>query len=204
MILPAPTTSERIYALGAVLCDVSSVLDRLLAEDTLTTNFLRAETGVRKYVPDYCFRFVREAGYCPRFQDLSRDHRGFLDTIISFVWRTVPDADVLPLCGLRDRLALFPRNSRNHEDETRALHMRQMLKLGWGLLDETASNGLCDRNLELARRSREALSVSKPPLPYAARSDVVLHAVAVLEELALTREANVAREFLSFKPSIHG
>jgi hypothetical protein len=195
---------ERIDALGAVLTDVSSVLDQLLADDILTTNFLRAEDGVRKYVPAYCFKFVREASSCPRFEDTSRDHRSFIDTMISFALRTVPEADINPLSDLRDRLALFGRDSVAHADETRALHMRKMLYLGWGLLDETASNGLWLRDPELARRSLDAHSSSFPPLPYAARTDVVLEAVAILEELSLAKEAAAARGFLHFNPAIHG
>ncbi len=200
---PALNAPERIDALGAVLIDVSSVLDRLLAEDTLTTNFLRAEDGVRKYIPEYCFRFVRDAGTCPRFDDLSRDHRAFVDRIISFIERTVSAADVAPLFGLRGGLRLFDRDSAAHANETRALHMRNMLHLGWGLLDETARNGLWDLDQDLGRRADEARTVSTPPLPYAARTDVVHAAASLLEERLLTKEAAAARGFLNFDPVVH-
>ncbi len=201
---PAKKAPERIEALGVVLAEVSSVLDRLLADDILTTNFLRAEDGVRKYVPAYCFKFVREAASCPRFEDISTDHRGFIDRMISFVQRAVPGGDTRPLCDLRDSMGLLPKDSQAHADEARALHMRKMLHLGWGLLDETASNGLWLRDPELARRSLDAHSSSFPPLPYAGRTDVVHEAVAILEELSLTREATAARGFLNYNPVIHG
>lgn len=204
MYPPALNAPERVDALGAVLTDVSSVLDRLLAEDILTTNFLRAEDGVRKYVPAYCFTFVREAASCIRFEDSSRDHRSFLETMIWFVQRTVPGAETNPLVGFRDRLRPFARDSDMHALETRALHMRKMLYLGWGLLDETAGNGLWLRDPELARRSLEAHTSSFPPLPYATRTDVVLEAIAVFEELSLAKEAAAARGFLNYNPAIHG
>jgi hypothetical protein len=82
--------------------------------------------------------------------------------------------------------------------------MRKMLYLGWGLLDETASNGLWLRDPELARRSLDAHSSSFPPLPYAARTDVVLEAVTILEELSLAKEAAAARGFLNYNPAFHG
>lgn len=195
---------ERIHALGEVLADVSSVLDRLLADDILTTNFLRAEDGVRKYVPAYCFKFIREAGSCPRFEDTSRDHRSFIDRMISFIHRSVPGGDSRPLCDLRDCMGLLPSDSQAHEHEARALHMRRMLHLGWGLLGETAGNGLWLRDPELALRSLDAHSRSFPPLPYAGRADVVLESVAILEGLSLTREAAAARGFLNYNPAIHG
>jgi hypothetical protein len=195
---------ERIDALGCVLTDVSSVLDRLLAEDILTTNFLRADDGVRKYVPDYCFKFVREAAACLRYDEVIRDHRPFIDTMAFFIERTVAEATLHPLLELRNRLGLLPRGSEEHAGEMRALHMRKMLYLGWGLLDETATNGLWGRDPELARRSAEAHSSTYPPLPYATRTDVVLEAVAVLEKCSLAKEAAAARGFLNFNPAIHG
>jgi hypothetical protein len=203
MSQPTLTTPERLTALGAVLADISLVLDRLLAEDILSTNFLRAEDGVRKYVPAYCFTCVREAASCPHFEDTSLDHRGFIDTMISFIERTVPDANILPLYDLRDRLRRYPRNGAAHGDEVRVLHMRRMLRLGWGLLDETASSGLWPRDAPLSDRCARILADAAPPLAYSARTDVVLNAVSLLEGLSLTKEADVARGFLRFNPAIH-
>lgn len=198
--------SGRGDALGAALHEVSTVLDGLLASGALTTNFMVADRsgGTIKYVPAYLFEFVRNAGTCIRFEDFSRDHRGVVDTMTSYVNRHVPGADTSPLSELRDRLHRFPTSSVEHRDETRALHMSRMLHIGWALLDETASEGFWERDPGLQATVTWAATAASPPLPYCTRKDVVRRAVELLRSQSLDREASAAEAFLNFDPSVHG
>ena len=200
--------SERMDALGAVLHEVSTVLDGLLSSGALTTNFMEADWsgGAVKYVPAYLFEFIRHAGTCASFEDSSRDHRRFLDLMVSYVNRNVPGASTSPLSDLRDRLRRFPDSSVEHRDETRVLHMSRMLDIGWALLDEAASAGLWERDLELEMEATvtSAAAAASSPLPYRSRMDVVQRAVELLRSKSLHREASAAETFLHFNPAIHG
>lgn len=198
--------SERMDALGAVLHEISTVLDGLLSSGALTTNFMEADRsgGTVKYVPAYLFEFIRHAGTCASFEDSSRDHRAFLDLMISYVSRNVPGASTSPLSDLRSRLRRFPTSSVEHRDEARVLHMSRMLDIGWALLDEAASAGLWERDLGLAATVTSAAAAASPPLPYGTRKGVVQRAVELLRSKSLDREASAAEAFLHFNPAIHG
>jgi len=198
----ASTAPERITALGNALAVVSRRLDELLAQDVLTTNFMRADGG-RKYVPAYLFSFVREASTCDRYEDLSRDNRAFVDLMVSHVTRIVPGGDVSSLLALRDRLARHPADSEGHRAETRALHMARMLHIGSALLEETAAAGLAERDASWASDTDRVMALPAP-LPYASRADIVRHAVVLLADQGLDREASAARAFLSYNPALHG
>ena len=198
----ASTAPERISALGNALAVVSRRLDELLAQDVLTTNFMRADAG-RKYVPAYLFAFVREASTCERYEDLSRDNRAFVDLMISHVRRVAPGGDVSPLLVLRDRLARHPADSEGHRAETRALHRARMLHIGSELLKETAAAGLAERDASRGSDADRVLALSAP-LPYASRADIARHAVALLADQGLDREASAATAFLCYNPVLHG
>jgi hypothetical protein len=200
-ILNAP---ERFNALGGVLAEVSEVLDRLLRDDILTTNFMQAEASVRKYVPAYCFDFVRNASSAERFEDMSADHRRLIDTISSYLQRTGAASHGISLVSeLRSKLAPYPKGTAAHAAETRILHMRRMLNLGWGLLAEAAKDGLCPIDRELGRCCEDVLSATRPSLAYSPRGDVIQFAASILEVHSMLREAEIVRKFLSNSFLVH-
>lgn len=198
--------SERTAALGDALGQVSKTLDALLETGSLTTDFMVADrsAGTMKYVPAYVFNFVRDAGTCERFEDLSRDHTAFFDRMISHVKRWVDSSETSPLDEARSCLLRFPKASQEHAKETRALHMARMLDMGWALLVETAGAGHWEIDPRLEASVADALSKSAPPLPYRTRDGIVRHAVAVLSCRGLIREASAAETFLRYNPIIHG
>ncbi|NTF17442.1 hypothetical protein G6L37_03345 [Agrobacterium rubi] len=199
-------TSERLAALGCAIVPVSAALDDLLEAGVLTTNFMIADQCGRsvKYVPAYLFSSVREAATCERFEDLSRDHAYFVYRMMAHVTRWVPGANTEPLGELKQGLQRFDRDSSEHMEETRCLHVARMLELGWSLLEEIAEAGLWRRDDELAADTLSVISSCAPPLRYAARDDVVRHAVDLLLSQGLEREADAARAFLHYNPAIHG
>lgn len=200
--LSALPASERISALGTALAEVSALLDKFLADGVLTsTNLFSAQ----KYVPGYVFSFVRDAHSIPKYDDLLRtSHAPFIDMVTFRLAKDVPGADTAFLEALQKDLLLPSADSTEHAAETRALHMRTMLLLGWGLVKEIAREAYWDMDPELWDRCETAYAMSNPPLRYSNRSDVVSHVVDKMRAAGLTREADYVRVYLNYNPVTHG
>lgn len=159
--------------LDTALSVVSRTLDDLLANGLMTTNFMKADDTCM-YVPEYLFKFTREASTCARFEDVSRDHRFFLDRIIQDMILLGKGHDVTLLRTIRDELALPLSQSAEHISETRALHMARMLDLGWRLLQEAEEKGLWAGTEIVEKAYNLAVRSNVVPFRYKPRNDMVM------------------------------
>lgn len=195
---------QRIGVLSVALEAASARLDALLEERVYTTNLLDAMAGRGKYVPAYVFDAARVAGTTDRFECLIFDQRPFFERVVAEMRDVDPALRTDRVEQLLGQLALPPRGSEEWRLQSRALHMRRVLDLAFGLLEETAREGLADVPTDAAGYHFVAVQVDEPPLCYRSRDEILKAFSRFMSLFGLDREAGLLDSIVGWKPSTHG
>lgn len=195
---------QRIGVLSVALEAASRRLDDLLGERVYTTNLLDAMAGRGKYVPAYVFDAARTAATTDRFECLIFDQRPFFERVASEMRDLDPALRADRVEQLLGQLTLPPRGSEEWRLQSRALHMRRVLDLAFGLLEETAREGLAAVPADVAGYHSVAVNVDEQPLCYRSRDHVLKTFSHFMSLFGLDREAKLLESIVGWKPSTHG
>jgi hypothetical protein len=196
--------AQRIAILSVALEAASGRLDALLAERVLTTNLLDSMAGKGKYVPGYIFEVARCASTTERFECPIVDHRPFFERVASEMRELDPALAADKIEDMMDLLDLPARGSKEWALQSRALHVRKVLDLAYGLLEEISREGLSDVPGAISRYHAVAVGIDDPSICYQTRDEVLLAFAFLLSVRGLSREAGLLESIVGWKPSTNG
>jgi hypothetical protein len=199
-MLPA----QRIAILSVALEAASSRLDALLVEGVLTISLLESMAGRGKYVPGYIFEVARTAATTGRFECLIFDHRPFFKRVVAEMRELDPALAVDRIADMTSLIAVPPKNSEEWALESRALHVRKVLDLAYGLLEEISREGIAEVPAGIARYHAVAVGVDQREICYQSRDDVLRAFAFLASSTGLEREAALLESIVGWKPSTHG
>jgi hypothetical protein len=196
--------AQRIAILSVAIEAASSRLDALLSDGVLTTNLLDGMAGRGKYVPGYVFEAARVATTTERFECLIFDHRPFFERVISEMRELDPALAVDKIESMMGLVSLPSKDSEEWTLQSRALHVRKVLDLAYGLLEEISREGLSDVPAEIARFHSVAVRIDERPICHQSRDEVLRAFAFVMSAHGLDREADLLESIVGWKPSTHG
>lgn len=196
--------AQRIAVLSLALEAASGRLDALLAEGILTTNLLDSMAGKGKYVPGYIFEAARVASTTERFECLIFDHRPFFERVASEMRELDSALAADKIESMFGLIALPPKGSDEWSLQSRAMHVRKILDLAYGVLDEISREGLSDVPPDVAHYHHAAVRIDERPTCYQTRDEVLRAFAFVMSTRGLDREAGLLESIIGWKPSTHG
>ena len=178
--LPAPKpASLRQAVLAEALTALSTELHRLRAVGSLTPDLLVSmRSPLSKYVPDYVFRFVRDAETCTSYDETIRDRTYLVDRTARAAGNSAQHGD--QPAALRSELALAGVPEDVLLAESRCAHMRRMLALGLGILEEAWSQGVAREDHALRARAVAASEQTVPHPRFGTEAEALAYVSGVL------------------------